>query len=159
MKVQLDNDAIVSRMKQACQVRKDAELARYLDETTGAVSSWRTATYPPFNACYTVADKTGVSMDWILSGKDSISSVSVSMDYHHANREQFITKFMEALNYGIRLGLLQKTEDVIPRELERLGYLLFNESIGQTEEHTSSPKPTHTNKPKESDSSIVQSAE
>lgn len=132
MKVQLDNPAILTRMRRVCKVDKDADLARYLDETTSAVSSWKNATYPPFNACYTVAQKTGVSMEWLLTGNDSVSQIKQPSTANETSRELFIDKFLEAIRLGIRMGLLSVDSDGTDKELQRLGFLLFNESLGAT---------------------------
>ncbi len=130
MKVQLDNPAILARMRSVCKVEKDADLARYLGETTSAVSSWKNATYPPFNACYTVSKKAGVSMEWLLTGNDiSFEPVPVSR-CRQIDLDRFCGKFIETMNVGVRTGLLSIAGDSTKKELERLGYLLFNETQG-----------------------------
>lgn len=81
----LDNLAIVARLREACGVEKDAQLARLLGQTTSAVSTWKTAINAPFKACFDVHMRTGITMEWLLKGfgpkylpeEDSVKGSSV----------------------------------------------------------------------------------
>lgn len=131
----IDNEVVVARMRQACKVKKDAELARYLDSTTSAVSSWKSTKNPPFRACFKVAQKTGASQDWLLTGNTKPSRYcdndKVTTQTPTFDREIFVAKFVEIVKIGDRTGVFPITDNVLNIEIERLGNTLFNETIGK----------------------------
>ncbi len=130
----VNNRAIVVRLRQACNVKNDADLARYLGTTTSAVSTWKTALNPPFKACFDVYNKSGVSLEWLLTGKAPNASNSSTLPQANMpviTQEMFVEKFLGALSYGFRSELFKPADDYHKIELKRMGKLLYNDTIGQ----------------------------
>ncbi|UAA37391.1 helix-turn-helix domain-containing protein [Paraneptunicella aestuarii] len=128
--MQLNNKAIVERMRQVCLARNDAELAKFLGTTTSAVSTWKNARYPPYNGCLMVHEKVGATMDWLLTGihpSENSSHSYQGLQERGELLEVFINKFMEAISIAKKSGLLAIANNAQDAELHRLGQLLFNE--------------------------------
>ncbi|MCY7295047.1 helix-turn-helix domain-containing protein [Alteromonas sp. a30] len=132
MKHQLDNCAIVSRMQQACNARSDAQLARFLQETSSAVSTWRKAKSPPFSACYTVSVLTGCNMEWLLHGDKpprSLLGKSVRANLPSIYVERFASLFSEYVEIASRLRLFSVNHETSTKDIERFGRNLFEEFV------------------------------
>lgn len=130
MKHQLNNHAIVGRMQQACKVKNDAELARFLQETSSAISTWRKAKSPPFSACYSVAIRTGCNMEWLLHGDQPALSVKRKLGqvrFPNAYLERFSLLFTEYMEIASRIGLVTMNNDATKHELQRIGRSLYKE--------------------------------
>lgn len=137
----VNNRAIVTRLRQACNVKNDADLARYLGTTTSAVSTWKTALNPPFKACFDVFNRTGVSLEWLLTGKAPNADSSSNLPQANMpifTQEMFVEKFLGALSYGFRSELFKPADDYHKIELIRMGKLLYNDTIGQMQKLDSS---------------------
>jgi len=127
VKSDLDNLAIMARMREACGVSKDSDLGKFVDETPSAVSSWKRIKSPPYAACLTIARKTGVSMEWLLLGEGKSGSTPYKRDTS-MTQDEFVNKFMKALNMARDLTFIQFSGDVTEKELQRFGLYLFNET-------------------------------
>jgi len=136
---QYRHQAVISRMKQASGLQKDSELARFLNTTTSAVSSWKNAKNPPFSACYQCSSKTGVSMDWLLWGqlRNPIPPRNLGESklqtgnelVQSALQEHFIENYIEIIRIGYRLGYFPAQQPLKVEHLATLAKALFNESI------------------------------
>lgn len=68
-------DEIITRMKSSTSSKTDKDLANYLNlKGNGAISTWRTRNKRPYNECEEISKKEGVSMDWLLFGKEKLQS-------------------------------------------------------------------------------------
>ncbi len=130
----IDNKEVVARMRQACNAERDVDLATFINSTSSAVSSWKNTKNPPFKACFNVSQKTGVSQEWLLTGKAShdknIDSNNALIKNTAMPREAFVNKFIAIVNIGRRTGVLPRPENVLDIEIERLGNTLYEETIG-----------------------------
>ncbi|UAA37389.1 helix-turn-helix domain-containing protein [Paraneptunicella aestuarii] len=131
------NMAIVARMRQACKVKNDARMAKFLGTTTSAISAWKTAAGLPFKGCYDVYMKTGVSIEWLLTGKvsktDAGDPVSPPVSEPLVTEREFLEKFKDMLWIGERTKVLFKPQSVKDYEIERLGRMLYSDVFGEGE--------------------------
>lgn len=131
LKVVLDNKAIIARLREACGVRRDADLADYLGVTSSTLASWKKNVGPPFDACYEVSNRTGVCIKWLLNG-DEPSSVQISSkDIENINQTAFVNNYVEGIQYGISTRLITLAEDAEEIELRRMGAKLFYDTFGK----------------------------
>ena len=64
------NDALIlERAKHALSVKPDYELSKQLGITTATMSGYRKRQSLPMEQCIKIAEKTGVSLDWLILGK------------------------------------------------------------------------------------------
>ncbi|MFM0244247.1 LexA family transcriptional regulator [Paraburkholderia sediminicola] len=61
--------AIVDRLKDVVGVTKDVELAEALGASRSTPAVWKIRDRIPFAECMTVAEKYGVSLDWLVLGR------------------------------------------------------------------------------------------
>jgi len=64
----MDTDGIIQRMRQVYDVKYDTELALVLGLSKAAPSNWRQRNSPPYEICVDIAQKKGVSLDWLIFG-------------------------------------------------------------------------------------------
>lgn len=128
----LDNEEILERMRDACHLPTDAELAKYLETTPSAVSSWKRIKSPPYHGCFRVSLKTGISMEWLLTGAGNRADNSNREDRvfndHSISREEFVSEFMTIIDIGTLIGFLSKEDGVTISDIERLGNALFDKT-------------------------------
>ena len=72
----LDNVPILGRAKEAIKAKSDYELAQKLDVTTAAISGYRKRKSLPLEQCLKIAERTGVSLDWLILGKGEMRDLS-----------------------------------------------------------------------------------
>jgi hypothetical protein len=63
--------AIVDRMKDVVGVSKDVELADALGASRSTPGVWKIRDRIPFAECMLIAEKHGVSLDWLVFGRDA----------------------------------------------------------------------------------------
>lgn len=154
----LDNLEIIARLREACGVEKDAQLARYLNITTSAISTWKTAVNAPFKACYDVHVKTGVSIEWLIKGtgakfisnQNEIHSwqegqvglgnniqpdpaLSVSQDF-------FIKTFIESIDLGVKMGFFPELTEEAVNNLPYVARLIYSDTIGKARKEQEAKK-------------------
>lgn len=69
---------IVNRAKQAVQATSDADLARFLEISTPVVAGYRKRETVPLEQCIKIAERTGVSLDWLILGKGEMKGGSAA---------------------------------------------------------------------------------
>lgn len=134
----VSNSAIVTRMQRACGVRNDAKLALYLSKSSSAVSAWRKAKSPPFRACFEVAKRMNVTMEWLLTGrkpmKDEQGALELESGQFSAEKpvsqDVFISTFIDFIDVACKVKMLSKPADLQPKELRRLALGLYTELYG-----------------------------
>lgn len=65
----INSDDILSRMRDALGVETDTQLATALDLPRATVSNWRYRNSIPFEACVSLAQSRGISLNWLLLGE------------------------------------------------------------------------------------------
>ena len=64
-----DDAPILERAKHALSAKSDYELSKLLGISTSAMSGYRKRQSLPMEQCIKIAEKTGVSLDWLILGK------------------------------------------------------------------------------------------
>ncbi|MDO4657069.1 S24 family peptidase [Kingella sp. (in: b-proteobacteria)] len=64
-----DDAPILERAKQALSAKSDYELSKQLGVSTSAMSGYRKRQSLPMEQCVKIAERTGVSLDWLILGK------------------------------------------------------------------------------------------
>ena len=59
---------IINRMRQTAGVDTDLALCAYFGYGTSTVSGWRQRNKIPYEECVILADRKGVSLDWLVRG-------------------------------------------------------------------------------------------
>ena len=59
----------IDRAKLAINAKSDADLARWLDVSTPVIAGYKKRETVPLEQCIKIAEKTGVSLDWLILGK------------------------------------------------------------------------------------------
>lgn len=59
----------IDRAKAAIGIKTDSDLARWLDVSTSVISGYNRRQTVPLEQCTKIAEKTGVSLDWLILGK------------------------------------------------------------------------------------------
>ncbi|EMW9316280.1 helix-turn-helix domain-containing protein [Salmonella enterica] len=71
-------DAVLERLMVVFNVNNDTELARSLDVNRQTLASWRKRQSVPYSLCVSIAEQRGVSLDWLLSGRDGGNELPAS---------------------------------------------------------------------------------
>lgn len=71
---------VISRLQQLFGVTTDAALAREMRIPGSTVGSWRSRESVPYDECLEVAERRGVSLDWLLLGKGQAPGSSIAED-------------------------------------------------------------------------------
>jgi hypothetical protein len=77
--------AIVDRMKEVVGVSKDVELADALGASRSTPGVWKTRDRIPFAECMLIAEKHGVSFDWLVFGRDTPIKTQSGLDERAAD--------------------------------------------------------------------------
>ena len=64
-----DVKSVVARMCEAIGVKKEVDLAKYLElSASSVISTWKARGKTPLSECEKISQREGVSMDWLLTG-------------------------------------------------------------------------------------------
>jgi len=65
-----ETDQVLERLYKLLNVKNDSQLAKELGIATSTLSNWRTRDTVPYKSCVDVAQQKGISLDWLLMGKE-----------------------------------------------------------------------------------------
>lgn len=122
-----DVDAVFQRMHTACDVKNDYQLSKYLNVKASTVKGWKDAKYPPFKACYEIFERTGVTVEWLLSGLEQ--DVSVVGYTGVPNVEQFIEMYQKSIEGGLISNFIKLGPNTTQDEIEIMARQLYAEMI------------------------------
>ena len=111
VKFHTENAGIVERIRNACKQPSDKALALFLGTTPSVISAWQHSKKPPYHGCYLASQKTGITMEWFISG--SVQTGSVLSDL---TIEQCCDAFKMVLKAAIELEIVDSSEE--PERLE-----------------------------------------
>lgn len=106
VKAPFEFDAILNRLMSVYQVKKNIDLCKKLNLSPQTLSTWRGRNKIPFELCVKVALEQEVSLDWLLLGREEMSSLSSSYDGAPCSRQTIDTLRMHELE--IRLKELEQ---------------------------------------------------
>ena len=102
---------IVKRMSEACDARNDVELAQYLGlSRSSTISTWKSRNSKPYAYCETIAKQEGVTMDWLLTGREPkyVSAHQNPMD----KKEAKLLEMLNSLSDENRREILSRIESM-----------------------------------------------
>ena len=111
----------IDRAKLAINAKTDADLARWLGFATSVIAGYKKRETVPLEQCIKIAEKTGVSLDWLILGKGEPRPQDEPTD---SDRKMLLTGW-EYLNSDQRDAVF----DLIRR-------LARGESVAQAVQHT-----------------------
>lgn len=127
-------EAIFERMHLACKVKNDFQLSKYLNVKPSTVKGWKDAKHPPFKACFEIYDRTGVTVEWLLTGKVPGQVVEVSVagnadvvDELHSLPEEalFVQKYLQSIELGLLSGFIELKPDTTQDEVSIMAQQLY----------------------------------
>lgn len=127
-------EAIFQRMYSACGVNNDYQLSQYFDVTASSVKGWKIAKNPPYKACYEIYERTGHTVEWLISGKHpaqvKVTDASTNnKDIKPINvpMEHFVDAYFRSVCLAVNLGYIhcEKANDM--EELKRFGKQFYRE--------------------------------
>lgn len=108
--------AVLARLKSFLGVTSDAELAGVLETSPQTVSSWKRRESIPYALCVELSSSYGVSLDWLLKGKDTehpTSPLNDTSSQKNANHsEEALTQREQEI-----LGLLRGLDEADQRDI------------------------------------------
>jgi len=116
------NHIVIARIKSLCDKPSDKALAAFLHTTPGSVATWVHAKTPPFHACFLASQKTGIPMEWFLTGKPQASFTLPDI-----TETQCVTAFVTTMRMAQTMGLIATDESpaVLQEAFKRLGETLY----------------------------------
>ncbi|EAM5969717.1 helix-turn-helix domain-containing protein [Salmonella enterica] len=69
-------NAVLARLMEVFKVNNDTELAKALGVNRQTLASWRRRESVPYSLCIIIAEQYGVSLDWLLSGREGVEGLS-----------------------------------------------------------------------------------
>lgn len=123
----LDLNNILERLRVAFQVDNNYQLSNQLKISPSTINGWVNRDQIPFQACYTAYERTGVSMEWLLTGKGMMRKDGEQAD---VSQDKLIEDFAFVLKEGEDLGLLLMAADTTKEVAELLGRMLYRRYTG-----------------------------
>lgn len=95
---ELNAAAVIDRMQKAAGVGTDIALSAFFGRGKSTAGGWRSRGTVPFDECVILAQRKGISLDWLLLGLGTMEGASVDyrvQDGDHADpRLQRMTGFL-----------------------------------------------------------------
>ena len=73
-----NSDNVIDRAKIALGIKTDAQLARALEVSTSVIPGYNRRQTVPLEQCIKIAERTGVSLDWLILGKGEMKPAPVA---------------------------------------------------------------------------------
>ena len=135
---EFDIKAIFQRMYIACDVRNDNQLSKFFAVKPSTIQGWKNAKHPPLKACFEIYQRTGYSVEWLISGEHPAFTTSMvsSVDLKDqkvvkVGEEEFAKAYARSVMYSIALGYSDENESTLERNFIRLGKILYRELNGE----------------------------
>lgn len=125
--------AIFQRMYRACKVENDNQLSKFFNVKPSTIQGWKVAKTPPLKACYEIYQRTGVTVEWLIDGKDprvgKVSEFHAPSQLRAINMDEdaFAKAFQDEVLSGIRLDFFSANDMTTMANIERLGRHLYRE--------------------------------
>lgn len=97
-----NTDLILNRIKQAKNIQKDAELARFLGITSGLLANWKTRN--TYNLDILLTKCSDISLDWLLLGKgEMLRSEQEQLEQQQPKPQQPLQSINQKIDYVSQL--------------------------------------------------------
>lgn len=123
-------EAVFKRMHLACGVKNDYQLSKYLSVKASTVKGWKDAKHPPFKACFEIFEKTGVTVEWLMTGKVPQSELADPVSYAHSptdipDMEQFTEMYRKSIEAGLIAGFIELKPNITQDEIAIMARQLY----------------------------------
>ncbi|MCY7296681.1 helix-turn-helix domain-containing protein [Alteromonas sp. a30] len=133
---EFDVTAIFQRMHKACGVKNDYQLSKFLAVKASTVKGWKDAKHPPYKACYEIYERTGVSVEWLLSGK-TVNEPMIASKSNGKNQgadalpdfEAFASKYLKSIEAGLISGFIRLESQTTQDEIIIMARQLYAELV------------------------------
>lgn len=125
--MEFDIRAIFERMKIAAHCENDFQLSKFMNRSSGTISGWKNGSQPPWNGLWEIRLRTGVTMDWLLTGEEKEQIQLEEKSKLASDYKTFQHSVKETLSLGFTLGYIAKTSKTIEAEevLSRVCYAKY----------------------------------
>lgn len=123
----LDLNGILERLRHAFDVDNNYQLSNQLQISPSTINGWVNRNQIPFQACYSAYERTGISMEWLITGQGAMRANGIQPD---VSQDKLIEDFAFVLKEGEDLGLLLMAEDTTREVAELLGRMLYRRYTG-----------------------------
>lgn len=125
-----DVEAVFQRMHTACEVKNDYQLSKYLGVKASTVKGWKDAKHPPFKACFEIFEKTGVTVEWLLTGIEpavSRTEQATSLKSYSSipDLKQFIDMYQRSIETGLVTGFIELNPNITRDEIAIMARQLY----------------------------------
>lgn len=131
---EFDVNAIFQRMHIACGVKNDYQLSKFLDVKASTVKGWKDAKHPPYKACYEIYEKTGITVEWLLSGKPCpvtpvapVKEQEAILECALPEFDSFASMYMKSIESGLISGFIQLKPNTTQDEIVIMARQLYTE--------------------------------
>lgn len=124
-----DIEAIFDRMKIATNSKNDTQLCKYMGKSSSTVSGWKNGAVPPWNGLWELHHKTGVSIDWLLTGKTN-NDKPESENAVLGDFDNFKKGYLKSLMFGHEAGWYARTERTTDDNFQNMAEIAFKHYKG-----------------------------
>lgn len=89
----------IDRSKIAIGVKSDSDLARWLDVAQSVVAGYKRRNTVPLEQCIKIAEKTGVSLDWLILGRGEQNAAQPQTTTHKSKLDSDETMLLTGWQY------------------------------------------------------------
>lgn len=124
-----DIKAIFERMKVATNSQNDNQLCKFLGRSSSTVSGWKNGSVPPWTGLYEVKQKTGVSIDWLLTGQEAQATVTQenALIGEYSN---FKAAYLRGISLAHELNWIARTDKTTDSTLSDMAEMTFKKFKG-----------------------------
>lgn len=105
-----DINRIIQRMMDATGCDNEYQLSKYLKTGNSTIAGWKNRNKVPTDQCFQIYEKTGCSMEWLITGKLPTAGQNIPDKSGHPtiniSEEGFIYEYAETYSLGIEMSIL-----------------------------------------------------
>lgn len=124
----MELELILERLRLVTEKKSNRAMCIYLGFNGSASGSWIRTGGVPYKACLVAAQKTGFTMEWIITGKGPQKHDSAPPPEIDETKMQ--DDFLDTVNSAIEMGILSPTKDTTPEALIMLARMMYRKTTG-----------------------------
>lgn len=122
-----DIESVIKRMREACDAKNESQLARFLGIKSSTIVAWKNGKKPPYWACYELYEKTGYTVEWMISGDAPARFFDEStIKTFNIPPEEFVEIFYQAIQSAVHLRHIKFVQGTSIEDIERIAHLCYN---------------------------------
>tara|TARA_R110001583_G_scaffold192772_1_gene359744 strand:+ start:1520 stop:1936 length:417 start_codon:yes stop_codon:yes gene_type:complete len=124
----MELELILERLRLVTEQKSNRAMCIYLGFNGSASGSWIRTGGVPYKACLIAAQKTGYTMEWIVTGKGPQKHGDAPPP--EIDEVKMQNDFLETVNSAIEMGILNPTKDATPEALIMLARMMYRKTTG-----------------------------